>query len=89
MEIADAPVARTTTYHGLDEVFDYFRRRRDLATSTFRMHRRDVLAGDGDRIAALTERYRHDRRSTTSLVDRRDLRRRGPDANRRLLAAAI
>jgi ketosteroid isomerase-like protein len=43
------------SYHGLDEVFDYFRRRRDLATGTFRMHRRDVLAGDGDRIAALTD----------------------------------
>ena len=43
------------SYHGLDEVFDYFRRRRDLATGTFRMHRRDVLAGEGDRIAALTD----------------------------------
>jgi hypothetical protein len=42
-------------YHGLDEVFDYFRRRRDIATGTFRMHRRDVLVGEGDRIAALTD----------------------------------
>jgi ketosteroid isomerase-like protein len=43
------------TYHGLDEVFDYFRRRRDLAEYTFKMERRDVLAGDGDRVAALTD----------------------------------
>jgi hypothetical protein len=42
-------------YHGLDEVFDYFRRRREIATGTFRMHRRDVLVGEGDRIAALTD----------------------------------
>jgi hypothetical protein len=26
-----------------------------MATGTFRMHRRDVLAGEGDRIAALTD----------------------------------
>jgi ketosteroid isomerase-like protein len=43
------------TYHGLDEVFDYFRRRRDLADRTFQMQRRDVLVGDGDRVAALTD----------------------------------
>jgi ketosteroid isomerase-like protein len=43
------------TYRGHDEVFDYFRRRRDLADRTFRMKRRDVLVGDGDRIAALTD----------------------------------
>ncbi|MGO9960647.1 MAG: nuclear transport factor 2 family protein [Solirubrobacteraceae bacterium] len=49
----ESPLAGT--YHGLDEVFDYFRRRRDIATGTFRMHRRDVLVGDGDRIAALTD----------------------------------
>jgi ketosteroid isomerase-like protein len=43
------------TYRGLEEVFDYFRRRRDLAALTFQMKRRDVLVGDGDRIAALTD----------------------------------
>jgi uncharacterized protein len=43
------------TYHGLEDVFEYFRRRRDLAGQTFRMERRDVLVGDGDRIAALTD----------------------------------
>jgi ketosteroid isomerase-like protein len=43
------------TYQGLQEVFDYFRRRRDLADGTFQMERRDVLVGDGDRVAALTD----------------------------------
>jgi ketosteroid isomerase-like protein len=45
------------TYRGLDEVFDYFQRRRDLADRTFQMTRRDVLAGVGDRIAALTDGF--------------------------------
>jgi ketosteroid isomerase-like protein len=45
------------TYHGLDEVLDYFRARRDLADRTFRMERRDVLVGDGDRVAALTDGF--------------------------------
>jgi ketosteroid isomerase-like protein len=43
------------TYRGLAEVFGYFRRRRDLADETFQMTRRDVLVGEGDRIAALTD----------------------------------
>lgn len=43
------------TYRGLDQVLDYFRRRRDLADRTFQMQRRDVLVGDGDRVAALTD----------------------------------
>jgi ketosteroid isomerase-like protein len=42
-------------YQGTEAVFDYFRRRRDLAAGTFRITRRDVLAGEGDRIAALTD----------------------------------
>jgi ketosteroid isomerase-like protein len=37
------------------EVLGYFARRRDIASRTFRMHRRDVLVGDGDDIAALTD----------------------------------
>jgi ketosteroid isomerase-like protein len=45
------------TYRGLDELFDYFRRRRDLADHTFRMQRRDVLVGNGDRVAALTDGF--------------------------------
>jgi ketosteroid isomerase-like protein len=44
-------------YRGLEEVFDYFRRRRDLAGRTFQMERRDVLVGDGDRVAALTDGF--------------------------------
>jgi ketosteroid isomerase-like protein len=43
------------TYRGLEEVFGYFRRRRELADHTFQMQRRDVLVGDGHRIAALTD----------------------------------
>jgi ketosteroid isomerase-like protein len=49
----DNPIAGT--YRGLEEVLDYFRRRRDLADRTFQMRRRDVLVGDGDRVAALTD----------------------------------
>jgi ketosteroid isomerase-like protein len=45
------------TYRGLEEVLGYFRRRRDLADRTFRMKRQDVLVGDGDRIAALTDGF--------------------------------
>jgi ketosteroid isomerase-like protein len=43
------------TYRGVDSVLRYFARRRDIADSTFRLHRRDVLTGAGDRIAALTD----------------------------------
>jgi uncharacterized protein len=54
------------TYHGVDEVFGYFRRRRDLADRTFQMQRRDVLVGDGDRVVALTDGL-----ATIGGVDRR------------------
>lgn len=43
------------TYRGLEEVLGYFRRRRDLAGHTFQLQRRDVLVGDGDRLAALVD----------------------------------
>lgn len=43
------------TYHGPEEVFDYYQRRRDLATHTFQMTRTDVLVGEGSRSAALTD----------------------------------
>jgi ketosteroid isomerase-like protein len=49
----DNPIAGT--YRGLEEVLGYFRRRRDLADRTFQMRRRDVLVGEGDRVAALTD----------------------------------
>jgi ketosteroid isomerase-like protein len=42
-------------YRGRGDVLAYFRRRRDLAGRTFRMQRRDVLVGEGDRVAALTD----------------------------------
>jgi ketosteroid isomerase-like protein len=41
------------TYRGLDQVMEYFRRRRDLADRSFRITQRDVLVGAGDTIAAL------------------------------------
>lgn len=43
------------TYRSLEQVFGYFRARRDLADGTFRMSRRDVLVGAEARIAALTD----------------------------------
>jgi ketosteroid isomerase-like protein len=43
------------SYRGLEEVLGYFRLRRDLADRTFRMNLRDVLVGEGDRVAALTD----------------------------------
>ncbi|HXW43901.1 MAG TPA: nuclear transport factor 2 family protein [Streptosporangiaceae bacterium] len=43
------------TYRGYDEVVGYFTRRRALAGNTFRITRRDLLTGDGDTIAALTD----------------------------------
>jgi ketosteroid isomerase-like protein len=42
-------------YRGRSQVLGYFSMRRDLAGGTFRLQRRDVLVGDGDRIAALTD----------------------------------
>jgi hypothetical protein len=42
-------------YQGIEAVLAYFRRRRDLVDRTFRLHPGDVLVGDGDRIAALTD----------------------------------
>jgi uncharacterized protein len=45
------------TYCGVEEVLDYFKRRRELADRTFRIKRRDVLVGDGDRVAALTDGF--------------------------------
>jgi SnoaL-like domain len=43
------------TYRGVEEVLGYFQRRRDLSCCTFQMKRRDVLVGDGSRVAALTD----------------------------------
>ena len=42
-------------YRGIDAVMAYFARRRDHAARTFRMHPGDVLVGEGDRVAVLTD----------------------------------
>jgi ketosteroid isomerase-like protein len=42
-------------YEGVDAVMGYFARRRDLAARTFRMHPGELLAGDGDHVAVLTD----------------------------------
>jgi membrane protein YdbS with pleckstrin-like domain/ketosteroid isomerase-like protein len=42
-------------YRGIEAVMAYFARRRDLADGSFRMHPGDLLAGEGDQIAALTD----------------------------------
>jgi ketosteroid isomerase-like protein len=43
------------THSGIEEVMQYFAHRRELSSGTFRTHRRDVLTGDGDWVAALTD----------------------------------
>lgn len=42
-------------YEGTGDVLDYFRMRRELASMTFKMHMRDLLSGDGEHVAALTD----------------------------------
>ena len=42
-------------YRGVEAVMAYFARRRDHAARTFRMHPGDLLSGDGDRVAVLTD----------------------------------
>ena len=42
-------------YVGREAVLDYFARRRDLAANSFRMHPGDILTGDGDSVAVLTD----------------------------------
>jgi ketosteroid isomerase-like protein len=42
-------------YRGIEAVLDYFDRRRDLADRTFRMHPGDLLVGEGNHVAALTD----------------------------------
>lgn len=43
------------THEGIDAVLAYFVRRRELAARSFRMHPGELLVGDGDYIAALTD----------------------------------
>ena len=42
-------------YEGIDAVLGYFERRRDLAARTFRMHPGELLVGDDDHVAMLTD----------------------------------
>jgi ketosteroid isomerase-like protein len=42
-------------YEGVEAVMEYFARRRDLASKTFRMHPGEVLVGDGEHVAVLTD----------------------------------
>ncbi len=49
----NSPIAGA--YAGPDAVMDYFARRRDRAARTFRMEPGDLLTGDGDRVAVLTD----------------------------------
>ncbi len=42
-------------YEGIDEVIAYFAKRREISSGTFEMHTSEVLTGDGDYVAALTE----------------------------------
>jgi ketosteroid isomerase-like protein len=42
-------------HDGIEEVIAYMLRRRDLADRTFRMHLREILVGEGDLFAALTD----------------------------------
>ena len=42
-------------YEGVDQVLGYFAQRREIASRTFTMHLGEMLVGDGDHVAALTE----------------------------------
>jgi ketosteroid isomerase-like protein len=42
-------------YIGIDGVMEYFARRRDLAARTFRMHPGELLVGEGEHVAVLTD----------------------------------
>ena len=42
-------------YRGVDAVMDYFRRRRDLAGRSFRLHPGELLVGEGEHVAMLTD----------------------------------
>ena len=53
-------------YVGREQVMAYFARRRDLAQRTFRLHPGEVLTGDGDHVAVLTD--------GTATVDGREAR---------------
>lgn len=43
------------TYRGIDAVAEYFRRRRELAGNTLQLHPGELLIGERDHLAALTD----------------------------------
>jgi uncharacterized protein len=43
------------TYRGLDDVIEYFKRRRALAGNTFQLHPGELLVGDAEHLAVLTD----------------------------------
>ena len=49
----ESPIAGC--HEGVEEVIAYMLRRRDLADGTFRMRRRELMVGEGERFAALTD----------------------------------
>lgn len=49
----ESPIAGR--YEGPEEVIAYMLRRRDLADGTFRMRRRELMVGEGEHFAALTD----------------------------------
>lgn len=42
-------------HRGIEAVLDYFRRRRALAAGSLRLHPGEVLVGEGDHVAVLTD----------------------------------
>ena len=42
-------------HRGIEAVLDYFRRRRELAGNSLRLHPGEVLVGDGEHLAALVD----------------------------------
>jgi ketosteroid isomerase-like protein len=42
-------------YEGIEQVMAYFGRRREIASRTFVMRASEILVGEGDHVAALTE----------------------------------
>jgi ketosteroid isomerase-like protein len=49
----ESPIAGC--YEGPEEVIAYMLRRRDLADGTFRMRRRELMVGEGEHLAVLTD----------------------------------
>ena len=43
------------SYRGIDAVLDYFRRRRALVANSLRLHPGELLVGEGEHLASLTD----------------------------------